>query len=68
MICKKQTTKSFGAIKVLPELKEQSLRKLKRKELGEIKSKIEKYNISTSLIAKYSQSKLHHFQWREMDL
>ena len=67
-ICKKQTLKSFGAIKELPELQVHNKRKLKRQELHEIKCKIEKDHISAPLIAKYSHSRLKHYQWSEMDL
>lgn len=59
--------KSFGTLKILPELRERDQRHVKRNELQAICSKIKESvsNLPRSVVL--NESMVHHFHWREMD-
>ena len=64
---KTQAKESFGNIRVLPELREHKIKKVKRRELSKLQTKILRNMGGNPSSLILDQNSIYHFKWRDMD-
>ena len=58
---------SLMNLRLIPELRERNLRKLKKNELIDLKAKIHDTVLWMPKADRFTESQVRHFKWREMD-